>query len=569
MPQHRSGIVVPAIISIALLVLMFEAGPASTQARRGGIITFALYQEPETLNSAIATQTASDEVNTFVIEGLLGVNEKGEYYPRLATEVPSRQNGGVSADGKTITYRLRAGLRWSDGRAVTCDDVKFTWEAIVHPRSGAVSTTGYRDMETVQCPNPTTVVLRYKTFYAPYLSRFVEEAIMPRHATGDPAEMTRWAYNRKPVGTGPFQLLEWVSGDHITLTPNRFYRERGKPLLNGVIIRIIPSREVGKQLIRTGEIDVLWDLVEADVPELRSVAGVKLSVEAGPEAERLVVNLADPALEAPPADRVARSPHPILGDPRVREAIELGINKKEIIDKLLFGLAPIGTNELHIGWAKCVTRPSEYSPERARQLLDQAGWRVGADGIRVAQGARVARDGTRLRLKFQTTTGNKLREQVQQLLVDYMKQIGVEFFIENVPSPVLFGSWASGAFRKHGQFDVLMYTTNPEVDPQSQVEGYFASWSMPIAANNGSGFNYARWANKTADDNIKLAGTSPDINVRKRAYCNAMNELVKDRPHIYLYARSDIHAYRERLQGWVANVWSNLGWNGDTWSVRP
>ncbi len=558
------------LVCAALLVLgsvSFSTGPAYPQSTRGGTITFALYQEPELLNPYIFTQTGAGEVAVFTIEGLLDYNEKGEYFPRLATEVPTRQNGGVSADGKSITYHLKEGLKWSDGQLLTCEDVRFTWQAVIHPKSGAVSTSGFRDIESVDCPSVTTVVVRYKAFYASFLNQFTA-GIMPKHATGDPTEMTRWAYNRKPVGTGPFVLLEWVSGDHITLIRNRYYRESGKPLLNAVIIRITPSREVGKQLIKTGEVDVLWDLAESDIPELRPVAGVKISAAPSAYSERLVLNLADPTLDGPLAEDVAKRPHPILGDARVREAIELGINKKEIIDKLLFGLAPLGTNELHIGWATCATKPSEYDPNRARQLLDQAGWKVGADGIRVAQGAKYAKDGTRLRLKLQTTTGNKLREQTEQLLIDYMKQIGIEFYIENVPSAVLFGSWASGAFRKHGHFDVLLYSTRPDPDPHSQVEGYFASWRMPTAANGGDGFNYARWINKVGDENIRLAGSNPDINTRKKAYCTVMDEIIKDRPHIYLYGRATLNAYRERLQGWVTNVWENLGWNGEDWSIK-
>ncbi len=562
------GVSVQMLVAVlAVLTLTVWIGPASTGPSRGGTITFALYQEPELLNTYIGTQTALGETTVFTVEGLLDYDEKGEFFPRLATEVPTRQNGGVSADGKTITYHLKEGLKWSDGQAVTCEDVKFTWQAVSHPKSGAVYTSGFRDIQAVECPTATTVVVKYKTFYAPFLAQF-GNGILPKHATGDPAEMTRWAYNRKPVGTGPFVMLEWVSGDHITLIRNRFYREPLKPSLNGVIIRITPSREVGTQLIKTGEVDIVWDLVEANVPELRPVAGVKISAAPGPGAERLVLNLADPTLDGPPPEEVAKHPHPILGDARVREAIELGINKKEVNDKLLFGLATPGTNDLHIGWAKCTTRVSEYNPVGAKQLLEQAGWKLGADGIRVSQGARFAKDGTRLRLKLQTTTGNKLREQAEQLLIDYMKQIGLEFYIENVPSPVLFGSWASGAFRKHGHFDVLMYTTNPAPDPHSHVEGYFGSWKMPTPANNGDGFNYARWINKVADDNIKLGGSSPDINVRKKAYCAAMDEIVKDRPHIYLYSRSTLHAYRERLQGWVTNVWENVGWNAQDWWLK-
>src|SRR2546430_17733120 len=99
---------------------------------------------------------------------------------------------------------------------------------------------------------------------------------MPKHATGDPAEMPRWAYNRKLVGTGPFTMLEWVSGDHITLISNRYYRQAGRPRLDAGVVRVTASREGGKQVIKTGEGDVLWDLTKADVSELRTAAGVRV-----------------------------------------------------------------------------------------------------------------------------------------------------------------------------------------------------------------------------------------------------------------------------------------------------
>ncbi|HEV2438632.1 MAG TPA: peptide ABC transporter substrate-binding protein [bacterium] len=550
---------------IAAIVGLIAQPAVSQQPGRGGSVTIALYQEPELLNRLISTQTAASEVAIFIIEGFLRVAPDGSYIPQLATEVPDRKNGGVSPDGKTITYHLRPGLLWSDGRPLTCDDVKFTWQTIVTPKSGVNTTGGYDQIQAIDCPNPQTVVVRYKQFYAPFLSRF--SAILPRHATGDPVNLTKWAYNRKPVGTGPFMVSEWVSGDHITLARNPNYRVKDQPYLDRIIVRIVPSREVGKQLIKTGDVDIVWDLIESDVPELKGASGVKISSAPGPGAERLVLNLADPTLDGPPADAVTQHPHPMLGDPRVREAIELGINKREITSKLLYGLATVGTNELHIGWARCVTPISTYNPARARALLQEAGWAPGPDGIRIAKSARFAKDGTRLRLKLQTTTGNKLREQAEQLIIEYMKSIGLEFYIENVPSPVLFGSWGSGAFRKHGHFDVVMYTTNPAVDPQAQVEGYFASWSIPTAQTNGAGFNYARYASPLVDGEIRKAASSPDLDARRAAYCGAMHQVVADRPHIYLYDRSDMHAYRDRLQGWVQDVWENLGWNAQTWWV--
>ena len=550
---------------LAAVVALLAQPAVSQQPRRGGTVTIALYQEPELLNPLIASQTAAFEVTILTVEGMLRVGPDGRYIPQLATEVPDQKNGGVSPDGKTITYHLRPGVVWSDGQPMTCDDVKFTWQVLTTPKSGAIYTSGYDQVQSVDCPNPQTAVVRYKQLYAPFLSRF--GGILPRHATGDPANMTKWAYNRKPVGTGPFMVSEWASGDHITLVRNPHYRDKDQPYLDRVIIRIVPSREVGKQLVKTGDVDVVWDLIESDVPELKGASGVKISSAPGPGAERLVVNLADPSLDGPDAAAVKQHPHPILGDPRVREAIELGINKREITSKLLYGLATVGTNELHIGWAECDTPISTYNPPRARALLQEAGWAPGPDGIRIARSARYAKDGTRLRLKLQTTTGNKLREEAEQLVIQYMRAIGLEFFIENVPSPVLFGSWASGAFRKHGHFDVVMYTTNPDVDPQSQVEGYFASWKMPTAQNGGDGFNYARYSSPQLDADVKKAASSADLGVRRAAYCDAMRQLAADRPHIYLYSRSTISAYRDRLQGWSTNVWENLAWNAQAWSV--
>src|SRR5207302_8535439 len=144
--RHLRG---PGTVWLAALAIAVVALPAASQqaAHRGGAVTIALYQEPELLNPYLATQTASFEVAVLTVEGLVAANEKGEYFPQLATEVPSPANGGVSQDGKTITYRLRPGLAWSDGRPLTCDDVKFTWEAIVTPKSGAVTTSGYDESQ--------------------------------------------------------------------------------------------------------------------------------------------------------------------------------------------------------------------------------------------------------------------------------------------------------------------------------------------------------------------------------------------------------------------------------------
>ncbi len=189
--------------------------------KRGGTLVMGFYQEPELLNDLIRTQTVADIAGNFFERALLGVSLAGEYVPDLAKEVPTIQNGGVSEDGLTVTYHLKKGIVWSDGDPFDCQDVVFTWEARVHPESGAVSTSGYADMESVTCPDPYTAVVKYSKFYAPYLMMF--GSLLPNHLGLDLAKMQEWEYNRNPLSLGPFVLEEWVSGDHMTIVRNKKY----------------------------------------------------------------------------------------------------------------------------------------------------------------------------------------------------------------------------------------------------------------------------------------------------------------------------------------------------------
>ena len=173
-----------------------------------------------------------------------------------------------------------------------------------------------------------------------------------------------------------------------------------------------------------------------------------------------------------------------------------------------------------------------------------------------------------MRLKYQTTTGNQLREESQQLVVEMMADIGVEFYIENVPSAELFGSWASGAFRKHGQFDIVMYTTSDGLDPHEQMYGYFHSDTIPTAANEGLGFNYSRWINEEADAALDLAGSTPDTAARVSAYQTVCELIASDLPHIYLYDRAEIHLTRSNIEGFSVNTWGNQSWSAEEWDKR-
>jgi peptide/nickel transport system substrate-binding protein len=545
---------------LAILVLCLTIGvPAANAAEK--VVTMGIYQEPETLNTYIGVQTVITYVHKPFAEYLIDVNDKGEYVPVLVSEVPSVANGGVSEDGLTITYKLKKGVKWSDGQPFTSADVKFTWEALVNPKNLVKSRSGYELIESVETPDDHTAVVKYKEYYAPYLTRFAP--VLPKHILGELENMNDAPYNRMPVGTGPFRVTEWVSGDHITMEKNPHYREADKIKIDKLFFKIIPSREVGIAQIQAGDIDGVWDLIEAQIPMMEKNPEISLCLSNALVSERLIMNHSSPVA---PNNGNPDFPHPILADLRVRQAIEYAVDKNTIIDKLLYGKARPGTTEIPDGWAHNPdVKPTEYDPEKAKQLLEEAGWKPGPDGIR-------QKDGTRLRLKITTTTGNKLREMVQQVLLAQMKAVGIEFYIENVPSSVLFGSWSNDADRKKGRYDILMYTTGPGIDPHQQYEGYFHSKNIPTEANGGSGYNYTRHRDAELDKWLDLAGKAPSMEKRAEAYRKAQERVAQIVPHIYLYRRVNVHAFRNNLKGWKPNGYGIIDavatWNVADWYVE-
>jgi peptide/nickel transport system substrate-binding protein len=529
-------------------------------------ITYGLTQEPDNLNPFLTWNSASKEVYGLILDGLIALTPDGELYPVLAVSVPTVANGGVSPDGLTVTYTLKSDIYWSDGELFTCDDVVFTYEAVTHTGSGAVSTTGYDQINVVECDGDFTAIIKFNTFYTAYYTLF--DRILPRHATGYPADMENWGFNNHPIGTGPFTMVSWNAGGEIIVEKNPLYRAYpSKPLVDRIIIRFLSSLEEGKELIRTGAVDILVGLSVFDMSEFQDDLFVDTHIRPSSGVERLLLNFADPTLDA--TDDPINNPHWALGQNEVRQAIQYGIDKNAIIDQLLNGMVEVGTTDLNTGWSQCVITPTIYSPTLAITLLTGAGWTdLDLDGVRECNGCPYAATGTPLRLKIQTTTGNQLRLDIENMLVNMMAQIGIELYIENVSSSELFGSWESGAFRKHGNFDILMYTSSGGVDPHLFMYNYFHSSMMPTYANGGLGWNYVRWINTHSDAPLDAAGATSDLIARKIAYQTVCDYIAEDIPHLYLFQREIVALTRNEVQGFQLHPDSNETWNATDWD-RP
>ena len=562
MPRMRKLFIAMAAL-VGLAACGGGGGGLTAQAPvKGGTLTVAIWQEPNTLYPYYATQTVSTLVYEIALEGLVQVTPDGNYQAVLAREVPTIGNGGVklTADGKRmdVTYHLKPNLKWADGEPVTSDDIKFTWQAIMKDPK-VTSRGGYDQMTGIDTPDALTAIVHYGSIYAAYASRFSGSAgqpILPGHVLQKEADISKSDFVRTPFGTGPFRITEFKSADHITAERNPNYREAGKPYLDRVIFRSVPSREVALAQLQAGEVGAMWNLLEAQLPALEKQSDIKVRAVPGPSVERLEFNLAKPGNPADPA-----IPHPVLGDINMRHALVLATPKKRLIDKLLFGKATVAQSTLSIGWAAPKdVRQEEYNPAEAKRILDQAGWVPGADGTRVKNGVRAS-------LKITTTTGDQIREEIEQVLIDEWRQIGVALEVSNVPSSVLFGSWSANAPRKKGNFDVNMYASSPDIDPQETVAQRFACDNIPRPQNNGAGFNYYRYCDSQTDQLIQQAGSTVDQDKRKQLYA-AISKRVNDAQiSVWLYNRSNIDAYRLDVGGYKDNGWDNFTWNSQDWFV--
>ena len=573
-PNLRRSLVILGAISLVLGACTPSAGPtgaspaataapataaATAAPTKGGTFIFAMWQEPTTLAPQYANQTIAGLVNAVAIEGLAMTDPDGNYVPQLAQSVPTLQNGGVtiSSDGKkmSVKWELLPGLKWSDGKPVTSEDIKFTWqERMRDPK--VVSRAGFSDIESIDTPNETAAVVNYKSIYAAYPLNF--SSLIPKHVLQGVPDPSQTEFNRKPIGTGPFRIVDFKAGDSITVEKNPNYRGAPeKPYLDKIIFKSVPSSEVAIAQLKAGEVHGMWNILESQTPDLEKDANVTLVISPSNTVERVEINLAK---NQDPADPSV--PHPVLGDVRVRRALIHATPKQQIIDKLLFGKAKVGSSVSPQGWAadKGITQES-YDPKKANELLDQAGWTKGPDGIRTKGGVRAS-------LVIHTTTGNKTREQVEQVLVDEWKQIGIELKIQNMPSSVLLsGSWDGKDPRQRGNYDLAMYATSAPIDPQIHMIQRYHSKGIPTEQNR-SGQNRMRARDADLDKSIEEAGATLDLDKRTELYRKIYRKINEIAPAIWLYDRSNIDGQRKNVFGWKQHAWDEVTWNVEEWWLK-
>lgn len=506
-------------------------GPvAATPTAKGNKIVLATSSELKHLNPLMSTSWIVSSLSGLAVEGLVEVDAAGKFVPVLADGLPT-----LSADGLTLTYKLKSGVKFANGDPFTCADVKFTYQAAM--AKGSRYRGMYEDIASVDCPNDTTAVVKFSQPYADYLQLF--SYVLPKSA-GDPANMENWRYNQNPFGTGPFAVAEWKEKNVIVFGANKNYRERGKPALDGVEVRFVSSTQTALKDLTAGEVDIVLNLNEEDI---KALTAQKVSFATTPDGQAmsLLFNLGNPKVDG--ADPV-KNPHPILSDLKVRQAIQAGINKAQLVKNFFEGYTKPGASILNVGPFACQMKVSAFSVSEAKSLLDAAGWRAGSDGIR-----RKGNDRLSLTLKTYVSESARLNEDVAKALVPMMKEIGIELKVEVVGYREFMASWENQGLRKRGNFDLLLFATGPTgVDPDKYLEDNFHSAKIPTAANKGEGANFSRYSSKDMDTLITKVVGMPEGKARNQTYCQIATLVANDLPRVLLYETLQVTAYHGNLQ---------------------
>jgi len=539
--------------------------PASAPTTKS--VTIAFSQEPNNVVIAYSDMTYAAWASQLVLAGLGRWDDKDTFIPELAADIPTTANGGVSADGLTITWHLKPCLYWSDGQPLTSKDLVFTWKSEMDPANNPVSRTGWDKIASIDTPDDSTAVVHFKELYPPWYTLWTNLAQgtttepLPAHILEGHTGLEKDPEIHQPtVSSGPFIIKEWVAGDHMTLVANPNY-VLGHPKLDVVNIKFVPDPETALAALKTGDVDFNPDFAESDIPTVQALEPkVHLIVGATPSFEHLFFNLGTKAgvNGKGASDQDGFCP---FQDVNVRKAIMLGIDRQTIVDTLLFGKTTVPASLWpNSPWYNNSLKPYPYDVAQANQLLDTAGYKAGADGIRAGtcNGKPV-----KFTLGIETTT-KQLRIDQVLAIKDMLKKIGIEIKPNHVPAGTFFGAYGEGADLKTGKYDMAIYTTGYYPDPYTDSS---LCSSVPSKAQP-AGDNDYHICDPKLDALFQAINASADPTVRKKAVDAVQQYQYDIVQFVPLYARANVSGVTDRFVTGPFGANGYFAWNAYAWDVK-
>ena len=535
-----------------------------TPAKRGGggELKLLWWQAPTILNPHLAIGVKDGDGSRLFYEPLVSFDPDGNMVPVLVAEVPTVQNGDVARDGLSVTLKLKKGVRWHDGKPFTADDVVFTWEYAADPATLAVSTGQYREIARVDKLDSHTVKVVYKTPTPFWATAF--RGIIPRHVF-EPfkgGKSREAPANLKPVGTGPYRIVDFKPGDLVRGEIFPGYHDTNWPFFDRVEMKGGGDAvSAARAVIQTAEYDFAWNMqVEDDVLRRMEQGGKgRVDIAWGGQVEHILCNFTDPLREVDGERSSLKAPHPFLTDPSVRTALSLVVDRASIQEQIYGRLGQTTANYLNApAQFRSKNTRWEFSVEKAAKILDDAGWKRGADGIR-------AKDGKRLRMLFQTAI-NAPRQKTQAIVKQAAARVGIDIELKSIVPAVYFSTDPANLdTSSHFTADLQMYSFNTgSPDPQRFMDP-FVSWEVSQKENKWAGRNSTRWRNEEYDRAFQAAETEMDP-VKRAAQFIRMNDLLTQNVVIVPFLwRGNASAVSNRLHGTEISGWDSNCWNIAHW----
>ena len=488
---------------------------------------------PRTLNPLLATQTVEAALARLTNDILVSADAKGNFVPRLARTVPTRANGGISADGKTITYHLRSGVLWQDGVPFTSRDVKWTFGAIMNKNNDVISRHGYDLVTSVDTPDPLTVVFHLREPFAPFVSIVFGEsdspyAVLPAHLLAKYPNINNVPYNSAPVGLGPFKFVRWLRGDRIEFDRNDHYY-RGTPKIEHVVWRLIPDENTEMQLMRTHEADWMYEATVSAYKTIKSIPDVAVDLPDVNGYEGLMMNSG----KGPTADV------------RIRRAIATALDKKQLTSELTYGAATVAVADLpSFMWAfdpKLKSLP--FEPGEARKTMLSLGYTT------------VKPLSLDLVFEQSAAVNRALVVQIQQAL----RAINIDVHVRSQLSSVIYGGYGANGTLARGNYQLALYQWYAGVDPDNSAQ--FLCANRPP-----NGYNQSFYCSKEMDAAQAAALSSYDQSIRKPAYARIEKALVEDEPLDFFWWFRNVQVLNPDLKGYDPNPVVET-WDIGSWSI--
>jgi peptide/nickel transport system substrate-binding protein len=529
-----------AVLASALCSACSRPERAASGGAPASTVRIALAADPQSLDPLFAHADANSveqQVARLAFEPFIDVDEHGTPVPALLDRIPTVENRGLSRDGRVITYVLRSGVRWQDGVAVTAHDVVWTLHAIQDDRNPVRSRAGYDRVAKAEALNDRTVRVTLKEPWAPAVATLFSygtapQYVLPAHLLEKEPKLETSAFASHPVGNGPYRFVSWNRGDHLVYEANPSYW-RGAPKVARLDIRIVPDPGTNFTLLQSGGLD--WNLMS---PSQRQSLGVPA---------QLAFRTVPLALVAGIAINVT---HPPLDDVRVRRAIAASIDRATISKKITFGRYPVvDTAQPLSSWARDASvREPGYDPAAADRLLDAAGWKRGADGVR-------AKDGKPLAITYVQFPESQTGVRVATVVQSELTARGLRVTIKSLTNVQLFLPKSQGGALANGAFDLAYVPWPMGADPDD-------SFLLSCRGNA----NYMRWCDRGVDALEARALVAPSRDERRKLYAQIQRRVADAVPIVYLFNPSYSYAYRTALHGFYPNAF-NPTWDAYRWTL--